>query len=176
MNKKTFDISKLDIRWFDEQKVQSAFQREAYYSRLIEAVELIDALKWCDLNRANEWIKKHKERLTDAYALNEIIGIAVCESTNGQEAIREAVENELKKTRSVIGKKGAEAKRQSDPKQLAMNEIKANWETWQKDRSTYRSKAAFIRDQLAAYPILLSAKNIEDNCRKWEKEPVPKKP
>ncbi|WP_396190374.1 hypothetical protein [Flavobacterium sp.] len=155
----------------------SPFKRAAYWVRQAEAVELIEALKWQDLSRATKWVKKHKERLTDVSTLAEILAMArAYGASDDEESIRETVAKELKEARSAIGKKGAEAKRQSDPKQAAMNEVKANWETWQKDRSTYRSKAAFIRDQLAAYPILLSAKYLEDKCRKWEKESVPKKP
>lgn len=71
-------------------------------------------------------------------------------------------------------RKSAQAKHSKSPKRSALNSVRGDWETWQKDKSTYKSKAAFAREMVDAYPALQSTKAIEDKCRIWEKQAVSK--
>jgi hypothetical protein len=88
MEKKLFDISAIDVKEPQETIDARTARQSAYYARQVEAIELIEALKWCDLNRANQWIASHKERLTDAYALSEIIEMAMAYGVYDEEQKR----------------------------------------------------------------------------------------
>lgn len=88
MAKKLFDISAIDVKESQETIDARTAGQSAYYARQVEAIELIEALKWCDLNRANQWIASHKERLSDAYALSEIIEMAMAYGVHDEEQKR----------------------------------------------------------------------------------------
>ncbi len=66
-------------------------------------------------------------------------------------------------------KHGALVKHATDPARNSWNKVRENWQEWKKDKATYKTKAAFARDMLDAYPDLTSQKTIEDKCRLWEK-------
>lgn len=61
-----------------------------------------------------------------------------------------------------------------DGKQAALLKVRTHWQEWQNDKSIYKGKAAFARDMVDAYPVLISTKYIEDLCRKFENESVKK--
>ena len=105
MAKDIFDIRTLGDQESKEIIDARAARQSAYYARQIEAIELIEALKWCDLNRANEWISSHKERLTDAYALNEIIGMAMAYGVRDDEEKRSDARHEENRKKTALALK-----------------------------------------------------------------------
>lgn len=85
-------------------------------------------------------------------------------------AIRQAAASAFKSHLSRAGSKGAVARLAKDKKGIAMQSVKKSWDGWQKDPGKHKSKAAFARAMLDNNPDLQSQKNIEDACRKWEKQ------
>lgn len=117
-------------------------------------------------------------------ALSHIMGNALIDALNTKaipaintmetnfkisEQIRDHLFLDLQK-RIENDKKGAQAKKENDPKQKAKLEVKNNWEAWMRDKSRYKSKSAFARDMLDKYETLGSQKVIESWCTKWERE------
>lgn len=81
---------------------------------------------------------------------------------------RHSAEIELRRTiRRSMAQDAARRKVESDPKQLAKQQVRECWELWQKEPSRYRGKAAFARDMLNKYEDLKSQPVIEGWCREW---------
>lgn len=74
--------------------------------------------------------------------------------------------------KEVTARKGGISKRNKDPKQSAFQAVReTHWPKWSHKK---RYKAPFAREMIKLFPILESAKVIEDKCREWEKEAVKK--
>lgn len=134
MTKDIFDISRFEFQETQEQIDARDERRKAYYARLIDTVEFIEALKWCDLNSANQWIDSHKERLTDAYALSEIIGMAMAYGVSDyQEELHDARHEKNRKKNEAALKRWKELKAEGYSKnnaaQVIANEIDGNYST-----------------------------------------------
>lgn len=93
----------------------------------------------------------------------------IAAKNKAQEEIRQSY---FKEGERINGVKGGDGKKKydKDGKQAAKMKVKNDWEKWQANPTDYKTKADFARDMLAHYEVLKSQKNIEDWCRKWEKE------
>ena len=67
--------------------------------------------------------------------------------------------------------KAAEARRRTDPKQAAKQNVRDCWEVWRQKPEQYKSKSAFARAMLDKYEELGSQRVIERWCKEWESEP-----
>ena len=67
------------------------------------------------------------------------------------------------------GKKGAEARLLTDPKQTEKEQVKECWKAWRLNPNRYKGKATFARDMLTKFENLESTQVIERWCRKWER-------
>jgi len=67
-------------------------------------------------------------------------------------------------------RRGVEAKKQKDPKQLAKSKVRKIWESWNAGEQTFASDAAFSRAMNQKYSILEDLQNIARWSRAWRKE------
>lgn len=70
---------------------------------------------------------------------------------------------------SELGRKGALALHENDPRQREKTFVKECWNAWQAHPENYPGKAAFARDMLSKCESLKSQTVIERWCRAWEK-------
>lgn len=66
--------------------------------------------------------------------------------------------------------KGIEIKLARDPKHAAIAKVRKEWQNWHERRARYKSGADFARQMIAAYPVLVSTKNIEKLVTKWRRD------
>lgn len=70
---------------------------------------------------------------------------------------RQSAEIELRRNiRRSMAQDAARRKVETDPKQLAKQQVKECWDRWQKNRHEYKSKSAFSRAMLDKYECLVS--------------------
>lgn len=85
-----------------------------------------------------------------------------------REALRQAEIDMRREIKKSIAQNAAKRRLENDPKQLAKQQVRECWESWQSDPDRYNGKAAFARDMLSKYEELKSQPVIEGWCREWE--------
>lgn len=106
------------------------------------------------------WLAKHSASRDDdvSFALVEYL-------SSYRNVLRERVA-----AHAQARKKGAMAKLQRDPKQLAKDSVRKMWAQWRAGRATHRSVAAFARVALDQHECLQSQPVVERWVREWDAE------